>query len=113
MFCKVTVLGKKLPEVYLLPRQAVLPDRSVYMVVEGRLAKQPVTVGRYSGEEAMILPEGGIRSGDRVVINTMATPVIGMTIEAVDSMISNPNAASAKTTTEKPSPAEPAAQTEP
>ncbi|MCK4850978.1 MAG: HlyD family efflux transporter periplasmic adaptor subunit, partial [Phycisphaerae bacterium] len=52
MFCKVTVLGKKLPEVYILPRQAVLPDGSVYMVVDGRLAKEPVEVGRFAGEEA-------------------------------------------------------------
>ncbi len=113
MFCKVTVLGKKLPEVYILPRQAVLPDGSGYKVVDGRLAKEPVQVGRFAGEEAMILPGAGINRGDRVVINTIAKPVIGMTVEAVDSITSNPNAASAKTLTEKPSPPEPAAQTEP
>ena len=113
MFCKITVLGKKLPEVYLLPRQAILPDRSVYIVINGRLAKQPVTVGRYSGEEAMILPGGGINSGDRVVINTVATPVIGMTVEAVDSVIANTNAESEHPVTETPSPAKTAAQPEP
>ena len=113
MFCKVTVLGRKLPEVYILPRQAVLPGGTVYMVADGRLAKQPVKVGRFSGDEAMILPGGGINRGDRVVINTIAKPVIGMTVEAVDSMTSNPSARSENSTTEKVSKAEPASQVQP
>ena len=113
MFCKVTVLGKKLAEVYILPRQAVLPDGSVYKVVDGRLAKEPVKVGRFAGEEAIILPGAGINRGDRVVINTIAKPVIGMTVEAVDSITSNPNAASENRTREKVSRLKPAAQVQP
>ena len=83
MFCKVTVLGKKLPEVYILPRQAIQPDNSVYVVVGGKLDKRKVQVARFAGEEAMILPGGGLSEGERVVLNTISKPVIGMAAEAV------------------------------
>ena len=83
MFCKVTVLGKKLPEVYILSRQAIQPDSSVYVVAGGKLGKRKVKVARFWGEEAMILPGGGLSQGERVVLNTISKPVIGMVVEAV------------------------------
>ena len=84
MFCKVTIVGKMLDEVYVLPRRAVLPDNSVYLVVEGKLTKRAVTVARFAGEKAMILPGNGIRQGERAVIGSIAKPVIGMSVKAVD-----------------------------
>lgn len=86
MFCKVTILGRKLPKVYVLPRQAIRPDRSVYVVVGGRLGRRPVKVARFTAEDAMILPGGGIRDGDRVVIAPVPKAVIGMAVEAVDAL---------------------------
>ena len=84
MFCKVTVLGKKLAEVYVLPRQAIGPDGSVYVVNSGKLNKKAVTVARMGGEEAMVLPGGGLIAGDKVVISTMSKPVIGMSVETTE-----------------------------
>ena len=84
MFCKVTVLGRKEPEMYILPRQAIQPDNSVYVVNSGKLSKKQVQVARWAGEEAMILPDGGLSEGDRVVISTMSKPVIGMSVEAIE-----------------------------
>ncbi|NIA20612.1 MAG: biotin/lipoyl-binding protein [Anaerolineaceae bacterium] len=85
MFCKVTVLGKKLPKVYILPRSAILADGSVYVVEDGRLRKRQVRLSRLAGEEAMILPGGGLNDGDRVVVGPIAKPVVGMVVEALDS----------------------------
>ena len=91
MFCKVTVLGKKLPEVYIVPRRAILPDEDVYVVFEGKLAKRAVKVARFASEEAMILPGGGISQGDQVVISSIGKPVLGMSVEAVGELISGGN----------------------
>lgn len=102
MFCKVTILGRQLPRVYLLPRQAILPDESVYVVVDGRLARRPVRVARFTTDEAMILPGGGIADGDRVVIETLSAPVVGMSIEAVDFRQAGLNASSPASQPESP-----------
>ena len=85
MFCDVTVLGKKLPRFYVLPRRAILPDGNVYVVVDGRLEKRSVRVARLIGEQATILPDGGLQDGDRVVTGPIPAPVVGMAVEAVDS----------------------------
>jgi multidrug efflux pump subunit AcrA (membrane-fusion protein) len=86
MFCRVTVLGKRLAKAYILPRRAILPDGSVYVVVDGRLRKRPVRVARTANEEAMILPGGGVEDGDRVVIGYIPKPVVGMAVDAIDRM---------------------------
>jgi len=85
MFCKVTVFGKKLSKVYVLPRRAILADGSVYVVVDGRLEKRQIDVSRLAGEEAMILPGGSLDDGDRVVTGPIPAPVVGMAVEAADS----------------------------
>jgi multidrug efflux pump subunit AcrA (membrane-fusion protein) len=109
MFCKVTVLGKRLAKVYVLPREAVLPDQSVYLVEEvapaersaegggakrtillGRLRKRPVRVARFTSDEAMILPGGGLADGDHVVVSRVAKPVLGMQVEVSDSAADMP-----------------------
>lgn len=86
MFCKVTVTGRKVAKAFVLPRRAVLPDQSVYIVADGKLARREVTVARYSGEEAMILPGGGVREGQRVCIGFVPKPVLGMSVQAIDSL---------------------------
>ncbi len=83
MFCKVTVIGRAIPEVYVIPREAVLSDGGVYVVVEGRLRKRAVKVARFTGQEALILPGGGISAGDRVVTGSIAKPVVGMKVKPV------------------------------
>jgi len=86
MFCKVTIAGRRVPRAFLLPRQAILPDGSVYVVNAGRLHQKPVRPARLTGEEAMLLPGGGIEAGDRVIVGYVPKPVPGMKVEAVDSL---------------------------
>jgi len=86
MFCKVTIFGKMLPKVYVLPRRAILADGSVYVVVDGHLEKRQIEVSRLAGEEAMILPGGSLDDGTRVVVGPMGKPVVGMAVEALDSL---------------------------
>ena len=86
MFCKVTIAGRRVPRAFLLPRQAILPDGSVYVVNAGRLHQKPVRPARLTGEEAMLLSGGGIEAGDRVIVGYVPKPVPGMKVEAVDSL---------------------------
>ncbi|KKO11304.1 hypothetical protein LCGC14_0017840 [marine sediment metagenome] len=102
MFCRVTIDGLTLAEVFLLPRRAIQPDGSVYVITDvkptdaatqpageaaklvGRLTRRPVRVIRYTDGEAMILPDGGLAAGDRVVLDYLPKPVIGMAVHPVD-----------------------------
>ena len=103
MFCKVTILGRTLPEAYVLNRSAILPDRkSVYVVNSGRLQRREVEVARLAGEEALLRPGGGIQEGDRVVLGYVPKPVLGMRVDAVDSL-----AGPATQAAERPDPAPP------
>ncbi len=82
-FCRVSIVGKTIPRVYVLPREAVLPDGSVYVVVEGRLRRKSVKVARFTDQKALILPGSGIGDGDRVVTGAIAKPVIGMEVKPI------------------------------
>ncbi len=84
MFCKVTIAGRVLAEAFLLPRRALLPDGRVYVVEDGRLGLRSVRVARVGGEQAMLLPGGGVEAGDRVIIGYVPKPVPGMKVVPVD-----------------------------
>lgn len=73
MFCKVEVPGKILEGVYILPRQAVTNEHTVYTVVEDRLRTSPVTVLRMEGHSAYI--SGGLNPGDTVIITRLENPL--------------------------------------
>lgn len=83
MFCRVTMRGVKVPRAFLLPRSAIRPDGTVYIVEDGRLAQRQVRVARFSGDEAMVLPGGGIEEGMRVICQPLGRPVLGMKLETV------------------------------
>jgi multidrug efflux pump subunit AcrA (membrane-fusion protein) len=116
MFCKVTVTGKVLEEVFVLPRGAIQADGTVYVVDRvpaarpdkgnpgpttrraagggaatraapaGRLAQRRVVVARFTDNEALVLPGGGLEAEDRVVTSDIPKPVIGMPVEPIDSL---------------------------
>ncbi len=81
MFCKVTILGNQLGEVFLVPRASVQPDGTVFVVEDGRLARREVKVARMSDSDAMILPDSGLKTGDRVILGAVHKPVIGMKVK--------------------------------
>ena len=102
MFCKVIIMGKRLPEAYIIPRRAVLPSEQVYVVGDGHLQTQAIHVTRYTGEEAMILPGDGLTPGQRVVIDNIPKPVIGMTVRAVDTRAPQPDSSDSDPQTPQP-----------
>jgi len=83
-FCKVVVDGKIIPKVFLLPREAIQPDGTVFMVTDGKLARRAVQVARFTDETAYVLPGGGLEDGDRVVIRYIPRPVVGTKVRVVD-----------------------------
>lgn len=84
MYCKVTILGRTVPQAYLLPRSALMGGRDAWVVEEGRLARRTLRVARYTDSQAMLLPDSGLRPGDRVILNYLPKPVIGMKVEPID-----------------------------
>jgi len=80
MYCKVIIRARTVPAAFVLPRSAVLPDGYVYVAAAGKLARRKVAVARYTDDEAMILPGGGLTEGDRVIVTPPARPVIGMRV---------------------------------
>ena len=99
MFCRVTLLGEAIPAAYVIPRSAVQPipgqavtdlrTANVYVIEDaqpidgelvGQLARRQVRIARYTDGEAMILPDGGLADGDRVIVGYVPKPVPGMTI---------------------------------
>lgn len=93
MFCKVVIRGKTQPQVYVIPRTAIQPDKTVFLVNDGRLSRRRITVARFANQEALILPGGGIEEGDRVVLSYVPKPVLGMQVEAMEEVPAETGAA--------------------
>jgi len=73
MFCRVEVPGVILTSVYVVPRQAVSHEQTVYTVVDERLKTTPVTVTRTSGTQAYI--SAGLAPGDMVITTRLESPL--------------------------------------
>jgi RND family efflux transporter MFP subunit len=73
MFCSVEIPGKKLENVYKVPRWAVSFENTVYLAVDGKLKTVPVEIVRSQGEDAYI--SEGINPGDRVIITRLINPM--------------------------------------
>lgn len=91
MYCKVMILGRVVPESFLLPRNAVQPDGTVYIaqpdprVHSGyRLEQRKIEVARFTDNQAMILPDGGLSAGDRVVLQAPPKAVLGMALDMAE-----------------------------
>lgn len=73
MFCRVTIPGRVLPQVYVIPRQAVSFTGTVYVVVDGRLQTRKVEVIREEEDSAII--EAGLAPGDKVITTRLENPL--------------------------------------
>ena len=89
MYCKVIVEGIIVPKAFILPRGAILPDGFVYVVRKGKLAKQKISIARFTDDKAMILSNNGINEGDRVVTSVIPKPVIGMSVKIIEKKAGN------------------------
>lgn len=77
MFVEVQLAGRKLEEVFILPRRAVRDRETVWLLDrENRLRRQKVEVLRREGEELII--KDGLKEGDRVIVTDLAGAVEGM-----------------------------------
>ncbi|MBN1942446.1 MAG: HlyD family efflux transporter periplasmic adaptor subunit, partial [Phycisphaerae bacterium] len=91
MYCKVMILGRVVPEAFFLPRGAILPDGAVYIAQPDpksesgfRLQRRKVEVARYTDNQAMILPGGGVTEGDRVLLQAPPKAVVGMALDIIE-----------------------------
>jgi len=73
MFCRVTLPGRVLRQVYVLPRQAVTFASTVYVVEDGRLHTRKVEVIREEGDNAII--NRGLAPGDVVITTRLENPL--------------------------------------
>lgn len=80
MFCKVEVPGKSMQGVYILPRQSVTLDHTVYRIVEGRLKTTDVKIRRMKNGEAYI--SEGLQSGDTVITTRLENPLEGIRVQS-------------------------------
>jgi len=84
-FCEVTAYGATVDDVVVIPRDALRDDR-VYLLRDGKLHIQPVTVLAREDELAVI--SEGIESGDRVVLTDLFPAIEGMRLEG--KLVDNP-----------------------
>ncbi len=86
IFCEVTFYGATVDDVVLIPRDA-LRDNRVYLLRDGKLHIQPVTVLSREKEDAVI--SRGIESGDMVVLTDLFPASEGMPLrgEVVESPV--------------------------
>ncbi len=73
MFCRVTIPGRTLDSVFVLPRQAVSFENTVYLVRDQRLHTRKVEVVRREKGRAII--SAGLKAGDRVITTRLENPL--------------------------------------
>ena len=82
MFCRVTIPGRILEQVFVVPREAVSFTSTVYVVRDGRLQTRKVTVAREEGDMAVIT--GGLVSGDVVIVTRLENPLENALVRIVE-----------------------------
>jgi len=76
-FVRVQIGGSPLADTTELPRVALVDDRSVWLVAEGKLARREVEVAWRNADTVLVR---GLRSGDAVVTTPLASPTEGMAV---------------------------------
>jgi len=82
MFCRVTIPGRVLEQVFVVPREAVSFTSTVYVVTDGRLHTRKVTVARE--EEDMAVITGGLAPGDVVITTRLENPLENALVRIVE-----------------------------
>lgn len=75
MFCKVRIPGRKLTNVFALPREAVTFEGRCYISKEGRLKTVDVEVVRSEGD--LVYVSSGLSEGDQVIVTRLVAPLEG------------------------------------
>lgn len=83
MFVRVQLAGRRLEEVFILPRRALRENDRVWLLDrENRLRIRPVSVIRREREEVVI--DRGLAAGDRVILTDLAGAVEGLQLRIND-----------------------------
>lgn len=81
MFCAVKIPGRTMQDVVRIPRSAVSPDQTAYLIVNNRLKSTPVKVIRVEGDQAFI--SGAINPGDLIITTRLINPLENSLVEVV------------------------------
>lgn len=73
MFCRVDFSGPDLPNVFLLPRQAVSFEGIVYVVQDNRLHSRKVTIARE--QNGKVLVTDGLKGGEVIITTRLENPL--------------------------------------
>ncbi len=72
MFCKVDIQGHAIERAFVLPRQAVSFENTVYVAEENRLQTRPVDVARIQDGKAIVV--SGLQEGEQVIVTRLENP---------------------------------------
>ncbi len=82
-YVAAVIQGRKLADVFALPRSALRPGDVVWTAEDGRLAMKPVRTAWK--DDARIYVAEGLAPGDMVIVSDIPAPVPGMAVEAIKS----------------------------
>ncbi|MDH3599246.1 MAG: efflux RND transporter periplasmic adaptor subunit [Candidatus Tectomicrobia bacterium] len=80
MFCRLTIETRRVPQAVRIPRTALRPGNTVFLVQDGVLAVRPVEV-LYVQKESVIVT-AGLEPGDQLIVSPLSTPVVGMKLRS-------------------------------
>jgi hypothetical protein len=78
MFVDVAIEGRRVENAVTLPRNVLLPDGRIGVVVEGRLRLRVPTVLRATREEIVLAD--GVQDGEQVLLTRLDALVDGMSV---------------------------------
>ncbi|MFT5430456.1 MAG: RND family efflux transporter MFP subunit, partial [Myxococcota bacterium] len=80
MFCSLSIGGRTLTDVVVLPRKTVQPDGDIYLVgPDNTLEKRSVAIAISEGD--IVVVEKGLKPGDRVITTSLPGAVSGMKLQ--------------------------------
>ncbi len=69
LYVEADIQGKTLEDVVVIPRSAVRENDQVFLVVDGKLKRQPIRIA-WSSDEQVVVAEG-LQPGDQLIISPM------------------------------------------
>lgn len=80
MFCRLTIETRQVPQAVRIPRTALRPEDTVFLVQDGALVVRPVEVFHVQKESVMVT--AGLETGDLLIVSPVSTPVVGMKLRS-------------------------------
>ncbi len=80
MFCQVSIVARRVPNAVVIPRSALQPDQTVFVVANEALAIRPVEVLHVQKDRALIT--AGLSAGEQLVVSPITAPVVGMKLRS-------------------------------